>query len=394
MKKVLFVIDSLNSGGAEKSLISLLTLFNYKEYEVDLLMFSHEGLYMPLIPKEVNIIDIPKYMKMRKYKLRFLLAHKHFTELFLRVITSLSLRNPLKVNNLHSAQIIWQCISNYIEKLNKPYDFAIAYSQGMPTYYVAEKVTASKKFCWVNTDYKLASYNKKYDENYYNNFNKIIAVSNINKDIFNGEFPIFEKKVDVIYDIVSPELIKSLAIKDGGFKDNFEGIRILTIGRLVDIKGYDLAIKACHQLREAGFKIKWYAIGEGNQKIKYENMVEEYGLKDSFIFLGTHYNPYTFLNQCDIYVQPSRFEGFGIALAEAKILKKHIVATNFSVVHDQIEDKKNGLIVKMESKEIYNGIRKIMEDQNLREKMKRSLIDEVGGTEDEINKLYTLMNSV
>ena len=121
------------------------------------------------------------------------------------------------------------------------------------------------------------------------------------------------EKTCVVYDIVSPTLIKSMALKDDGFNDNFDGIRILTIGRLVDVKGYDLAIKACYKLKSKGYNFKWYVIGEGNLKSKLENMIKEFQLEDTFILLGIYQNPYVFLKQCDIYVQPSRFEGYGLA---------------------------------------------------------------------------------
>jgi glycosyltransferase involved in cell wall biosynthesis len=392
-KKVLFVIDSLNSGGAEKSLVSLLTLFNFIKYDVDLLMFSQNGLFRSLLPKEVNILSVPNIITTQHDQIKHLLKNKKFKELYIRVGTSFSLRNPFQNKQLHGAQITWQWLSKGFDKIDVKYDVAIAYSQGTPTYFVAEKVKANKKFCWVNTDYKLALYNKQFDKKYYEKFDNVITVSDYIKKVFIEEMPIVKEKTSVIYDIVSPSLIKSMSIQSGGFKDTFKGLRILTIGRLVDVKGYDLAIEACYKLKQEGFKFKWYAIGEGKLKNKLENMIRKYSLEEFFILLGTQENPYTFIKESDVYVQPSRYEGFGLAIAEARILQKPIIATNFPVVHNQLKNRETGLIVNMNGSAIYEGIKEILTDYKLKIQICLNLQNEKVGTEREIEKLYALIEN-
>ncbi|MFS0638302.1 glycosyltransferase [Mesobacillus foraminis] len=393
MKRILFVIDSLNSGGAEKSLLSLLTLFDFEKYKVDLLLFSAEGLYLPLLPEEVNIVEAPGFIKYQNKGIKYLVIKKKFKQLSLRLKTSLSLRNPIKIRNMHSAQIIWENVSKQINALNEEYDCAIAYSQGIPTYFVAEKVKAKRKFCWVNTDYRIASYNKIFDKRYYDHFNQVIAVSDYNKEIFIKEMPTVNQKTTVIYDIVSPRLIKSMAREESGFNQVNEGLKILTIGRLVKAKGYDLAIEACRKLKKDGYEFKWYVLGEGKDKAEYEDMIKKYSLQDTFVFLGVHHNPYPYIKDCDIYVQPSRFEGYGLAIAEAKILGKPIVATNFTVVHNQLEHNKNGVIVNLDAESIYKGIITIIKDENLRKKIYDNLLNEKVGTEEELFKVYSLLDS-
>ncbi|UOK56379.1 glycosyltransferase [Bacillus sp. OVS6] len=294
MKNILFVIDSLNSGGAEKSLVSLLNLFDYKKYNVDLLMFSPVGLYLPLLPKEVNILEQPNLIKKQKFGIESMVRNGDFKELLIRLDTSISLRNPFYNKELHTSQIIWRSISKGFDKLDKKYDMAIAYSQGIPTYYVAEKVKADKKLCWINTDYKIAPYNKTFDEKYYDQYDNIIAVSDYNKDVFINEMPSAKQKTKVIYDIVSPKFIKAMALLNDGFNDDFDGLRILTIGRLVESKGFDMAIEACYKLKKLGIRFKWYVIGEGSLKGKLENMIIKLQLQDTFILLGTYQNPYVF----------------------------------------------------------------------------------------------------
>ncbi len=391
MKRILFVIDSLTSGGAEKSLISLLTLFDYQKYEVDLLMFAQSGLYLPLLPKEVNVLEVPIYLRKQDEGIQNLIKNKQLKELYYRLGASVSLRNPHYKKKMHGAQINWRWISKGIDSLEKKYDVAIAYSQGTPTYFVAEKVKADRKLAWVNIDYRVAAYNKDFDKDYYREFDHIIAVSESCKEVLVEELPSVSEKVRVIYDIISPTLIHSMADEEGGFEDNQEGLRLLTIGRLAYQKGYEMAIEACHKLKEDGFSFKWYVIGEGQLKSKFDSMVGEYDLEDTFIFLGVHQNPYTFLKQSDIYVQSSRFEGYGLAIAEARLLQKPVVSTDFTVVHDQIRNRENGLIVDMNAEDLYKGIKEMMEDDNLRKQICRNLKKDKVGTEGEVLKVYSLI---
>lgn len=391
-KKILFVIDSLHSGGAEKSLISLLSLFDYKKYEVDLIIFKKGGLYTPLLSKEINVLNSPEIFNYMEYPIKYLIKKKMVNNMLWRINTSISLRYKEKFTKIsHGAQRMWPRLDKVISNLDKEYDVAIAYSQGTPTYYVAEKVNAKKKICWINTDYKFAKYNRDFDFKYYSKFNNIVVVSQACTNVLIDVFPELKNKIVTIYDIISEKLVKDMSNMEKGFKDEYDGIRILTVGRLVYPKGYEYAIEAAKCLRDARINFKWYAIGEGKLKYKLENMIKEYKLEEYFKFLGTFTNPYPFIKECDIYCQPSRFEGFGLAIAEAKILNKPIVATNFDIVYDQIKNKENGLITDMNGKSVSVGIQCLIENINLTNKIINNLKNEKVGTEEEIKKVYELI---
>src|SRR5699024_5674950 len=166
--------------------------------------------------------------------------------------------------------------------------------------------------------------------------------------------PIFaQKKTIVMYDLISPAFIYSMASHQKGYQDDYQGFRILTIGRLVDVKGYDLAIKACSKLKKAGFDFKWYVIGEGPMKSKLKTMIQAYHVEDTFILLGTFQNPYAILQESDLYVQSSRYEGYGLAIAEARLLNVPVITTRFDAVYDQMIDKTNGLIVDLHENALY-----------------------------------------
>ena len=182
-----------------------------------------------------------------------------------------------------------------------------------------------------------------------------------------------------------------MASEGKGFVDNYKGIRILTIGRLVYQKGYEYAIEAAKYLKDKNIDFIWYVIGEGNLRSELEKMVIEYNLQDNFKFLGIFTNPYPFIRECDIYCQPSRFEGFGLAIAEARILNKPIVATNFDIVYDQIRDGENGLISEMNGYSVSKNIERLIEEKNLKREIINNMRMEQVGTEDEIKKVLKLL---
>ena len=182
-----------------------------------------------------------------------------------------------------------------------------------------------------------------------------------------------------------------MANEGEGFIDDYKGIRILTIGRLVYQKGYEYAIEAAKYLKDKNIDFIWYVIGEGNLRSELEKMVIEYNLQDNFKFLGTFTNPYPFINECDIYCQPSRFEGFGLAIAEARILNKPIVATNFDIVYDQIRDNENGLISEMDGLNLGKKISSLIADKKIYKDIIEVLKSEKVGTEAELQKIVSLI---
>ena len=193
-----------------------------------------------------------------------------------------------------------------------------------------------------------------------------------------------------MYNIVSPSIINEMA-KEKIDINNAE-INLVTVGRLNYQKGYDMAIEACKKLVEKGYDIKWNILGEGEERANLEGLIKKYNLQDRFILLGIKENPYPYVQNADIYVQTSRFEGKSIAIDEAKILNKPILVTNFTTVRDQISDGVNGIIVDMNVDSIVDGLETLIKDSNLRNKLKKNLASEELGTEKEIEVFYSLCN--
>lgn len=397
MKKesILFVIDSLHCAGAEKSLTTLLSLLNYSKYDVDLQLFGYGGALEELVPKEVNILKPMEYIKFSSLSTKNAviksLKNMNFKMLSSRLKFSLAIRKD-NYSNAQKARVYWQKVSNVIEKNNKEYDIAISYAQGVPTFYVAEKVCAKKKLAWVNVSYKLEDEDRIFQEHFYDKYNKIVAVSDSAKNIFLETFPKYTDKLEIIYDINDADFIKKMSDQGQSYNDNYTGLRILTIGRLANQKGYDMALEACKILKEKGIEFKWYSLGIGPLKEEIEKYINENNLENNFKLLGVKSNPYPFIKDCDIYVQTSRFEGFGIAIAEARMLNKPVVTTRFDAVYNQMKDRKNGLVVDMNSQGIVNGILELINNKELTNEIISYLKTEKKGNREEINKFNTLID--
>lgn len=392
-KKLLFVIDSLCIGGAEKSLTSLLNTIDYKKYAVDLLLFKEGGDFERYIPKEVNILGVPEYFRFingNRFGLR-----KDSRYLFNRLKTSLNLRLNTKNNyKLHSEQVVFKCINNCLNMNLDTYDVAIAYSQGMPTYFVANKVEAHKKLAWINTDYATTKYDKNIDYNSYKYIDKIVTVSNYTKNSIANLRNEYKNKVDMILDIVNPSLILKMSDEYEVNEINYNQINIMTVGRLVYAKAYNKAIYVAKLLKDDGYKFKWYAVGDGVEKENLQNLIKKYALQEYFILLGKRVNPYPYIKKSDIYVQTSLKEGFGLTVMEAKILKKPIVCTNFPTAHEIINNKVDGLIVNHDIKSIYEGIKKYLDDKTFKESIENRLNSmEAYSSIEQVEKFYEIIEN-
>ena len=262
----------------------------------------------------------------------------------------------------------------------------------MPTFYTIDKVDAYKKFAWVNVTYRLQGEERQFQKRYYDRYDKIIAVSDSAKDIFLENFNEYKNKTEVIYDINDYKMINNLSSMDKGYDDDFDGIRILTIGRLAAQKGYDIALDACKRLNNKKINFRWYVLGVGPLESEIKNFIEENNLNDRFKLLGVRANPYPFIRNCDIYVQTSKFEGFGLAIAEARILNKLVVTTEFDSVYNQMVQRKNGLVVGMDGESVCNGILELLENKKLSKDILEYLKNEKKGNLEEVKKIYELIN--
>lgn len=392
-KNILFIIPGLGVGGAEKSLVNLLSEFDYSKYNVDLFLLNKEGMFIEFLPKEVNILEQGENLKIFSRSLyqsiKGFLVKGNIRLAYNR--TMFFLINKLFKNKGKAEQYTWKYLRSAIGKLDKNYDVAIGYLEKTSNYICVDCVQANKKIGWIHNDYRKLILDKNFDEKFFNKLNFLVTVSEKCEDIVIDEFPSLQDKVKLIYNVISKEMIYRLADeKIDGNEMPKDKINILSIGRLNNQKGFDMAIEACKKLIDNGNDICWTVIGEGNDRDKLEELIIKNGLNDSFRLIGVKKNPYKYMSKADVYVQPSRFEGKSIAIDEAKILCKPIVVTNFSTVLDQIKNDKNGIISEMNSKSLADKISNCIYDYELRNKLIKNLEKESSFADTEVEKLYCL----
>lgn len=390
-KQLLFVMSNLNNGGAERSLVNLLQLIDFEKYDVDLLLFQECGMFLKQVPKDVHIVreGAEKLHVLYDGNIKkSLLNLKNFSLNVKRILfTKMSQR--IGGNTLKSKQYRWK---NYYEKLIDPlkkhYDVAVAYLHGEQFCYVVDKVEADKKIGWVHNEYSKSGLCAEWDLPYFEKLDKIVTISDLCKDVLEEEFPSQKDKFMVLPNLTSSQIIRNLA--DESFPEEYknEGEILVSIGRLHHQKGFDMAIDAAKILKESGFKFCWYILGSGELKKELEEKRAASGVEDVIKFIGSRENPYPYLKNADIVVQPSRFEGKSIVIDEAKILAKPIVATNYTTVRDQLSDEE-AMVVEMNPVAVAEGIRNMSE---VKERYASYLSQNEYGNHHQITGYYALFD--
>lgn len=387
MKRVLFIIDSLTCGGAEKSLVSLLPLLDRKKYELHLWMLNRGGEFESLLPADVIVEHGPRRSKMGKLK-----------SFLGQVMFSFMLRfNRCVGHKEHPAETLWKSKGWAMTGIPGEWDVAIAYQQGLPTYLVANKVKAKHKLAWINVDIFKAGYNVVFNLRHLNKMDHVIAVSQTLSSMIAKHMTTIAPKLVTILDVLNPQLITTLADAeippDLPNHDMGSCPLLVTVARVSPQKNYLLAVETASALRAKGIDFHWIFVGDGPDMLKVKSRIDELKLNDIVIPLGVRTNPYPYMKACDVYVQTSSFEGFGLTVGEAKILHKPIVSTNFTVVTNQLTDGKNGLIAEMNPESLSTAIIKMLKDPHLRQCVVENLKTEYNQTSvTEVKKVEQLLD--
>ena len=391
-KSVLFVNFSLHSGGIEKSLVTLLHLFDYEKYDVDLQLFADEGLFLPRVPEQVNHLPSlfpPEYRLQIRRALPALLRQKKPLVALCRLLVSFAGKTPGGMGDRLAR--MWRIEKHFVRAPKKEYDAVVAFMEGQPIYYAVTKVKAKRKIGFIHGDYKAMGLDEDYDRRFFGRLHALCTVSESCRDALCEVFPQWENRFFVIYNIISPAFLRKLAQEPADFGDSFAGPRLLTIARLAPQKGLDLALLAALILKKRGYSFRWYIIGVGPEEADLRDQAEALGLNDTVFFLGEKANPYPYVRACTVYVQPSRFEGKSIAVDEAMALAKPILLTDFSTAADQIDSGKTGLIVPLSPDGIAQGLQQLLDNASLRNAYSKSLAALDLSNEGEISKLYDLI---
>ena len=394
MKKILFMCINMNIGGTEKALLTMLNEMDRSKYEITLLMLEEYGGFLNQIPDGIKVMYLKEYKALKKFinDPPQLLAKELIKNR--KVIGGLSLLVIYIISKLmKDISIYYKYILRNVDTLNEEYDIAIAYAGPMDfiSYFVINKIKSKKRVQWIHFDITKIGFNINFAKRIYDKFDKVFVVSNEGKDKLINFLPSLKDKTEVFFNIISCKMIEKMSYEGEGFSDDFDGTRILTVGRLSKEKGQDLIIPVLKKLKENGYKVRWYCIGDGPARKEYEKLVDELNIKDDFIFLGSKLNPYTYMKECNIYVQPSKHEGYCITLGEARCFNNPIVTTNFTGANEQIVNENTGLVCEISEEGIYRAIKKLLDDKKLYKNIKDNLNNEIVDSTKEIRKLESIL---
>ncbi|MBQ4573419.1 MAG: glycosyltransferase [Clostridia bacterium] len=370
MKDILIVLDSLTTGGLEKTLIDLCNNIDYTKYNVDVYLFNDGRDLVPQLNSNVNLLpDSPYYSMVFNQSVfksvKALIKQKRLDLAFYRIYRFLKAR----LVKSDFSQEDWYFQKKTMLKIDKQYDVAIGFAEGSACYYVADCVNAKVKNMWIHTDIKEINSNGKLDTMAFKRANNICTVSQNSKKSLEELYPQFKDKIKAftLPSLFDFDSIDRLADEPNEMDKSAKCI--VSVGRLVELKGFHLCIEPCKQLVDEGYNIKWYICGEGPQRESLEELIKQYGMEEHFILLGNKSNPYTYINSADACAQPSSYEGLSLVIYEEKYFKKPIVCTGIKSNLEMIAHGKNGLIVERNKESIYKAVKYLLDNPEMMEKL-------------------------
>lgn len=387
-KKLLFVIPSLEIGGAEKSLINLLELMDYDKYEVDLFLLTKKE-YADVVPKQVNMVshseDFVNFSKGLLSACIQFLKQRKFSLLLSRIIFSI-INRILPTNK--AEQYSWLFLRKSIGVLPQQYDVAIGYLEKSSIYLAVDCAIASKKIGFIRVNYEALNLNRNFDLKYFNQLTYLCANGQKSYHILKKNFPTSKFDIKLIYNSTNKNKIQRLQ------KEKLEVATtnsLVSVGRLHPQKGYDLTIETAKQLVIRNVDFKWYIVGDGPQKEELLKLIRDAGLTNQVFLTGEKKNPYPYMANCNIYVQTSYYEGRSNTILEAMLLGRPIVATNFESVADLITCPAEGMIVDMSANEIADAIQYLFDNPSIRQSMSDHLLQKKNLSSDSLKTFYDLL---
>lgn len=390
-KKILIASYDLEIGGVERSLISMLNNFDYERYDVELLLYNHSGEFMPLILKDVKLLPENTKYKSIRLGIGTLIKAGEYNLAFqrLRAKYGYEYRKDKSLDDTYQMQLMWKYCNPYFPKVEEEYDVAISYL--WPHNFVAEKVRAKKKIAWIHTDYSNISPDRNIDLEVWDKFDSIVGVSEKCVATFLKLYPSLKEKCVVVENITSPEFIRKMSEEQVSEEFEKDKFNLLTVARFSHAKGIDQGVEAIKLLRDRGIdNIKWYIVGYGGDENKIRELITRYSLEDMIEILGKKDNPYPYMKMCDLYMQPSRYEGKAVTVVEAQILTKPVLITNYPTAHSQVIDGVDGEICELSIEGIANGVEKFYRDRDFLERYRSNCESRNYKNKEELKKLYEL----
>ena len=399
MKRVLFVADSLSVGGLEKSLINLLKFFDHERYQVDLYLFNDGRDLLPELHEKVNLLPQSPcfhdfYCESIGKSVKKLACRGKLGLCFWRILRMIKPRFFKLVHRPYNPDtpLDWHIKKKTMLKCQTHYDVAIGFAEGSANHYVADCVDATVKLGWVHTDVSHTAINLKQERRMLSRLDNLVTVSENSKRALVHFFPDLEERMVVLPNLMDTQQIDLLSEQTPDGMDLGENcLKIVSVGRLVELKGFHLCPAVCRKLLDAGARVHWYVIGEGEYRAAIEREIEKHGVASSFTLLGNCSNPYCYERAADICVQPSSYEGKSVVIEEEKYLRKPIVVTDIGAFCEVIQHGVTGLIAARDPEALFLAAQELCESEQLRQSISNNLQNEFTPNAVILNRIYALM---
>ena len=396
--RLLILMHYMELGGAESALLGLLQSIDSERVDVDLFIYDHRGELMRYIPmNKVHLLPEIQGYKMIERSMKECLAAGQWGVLLGRLLAKWTVdRSPVPQGreDIRIYTRVADCVERFLPKIQPDVEYGFAISFLMPHNYVIKKVRAKKKIGWIHTDYSTVFVDAKRETPVWSQLDYIASISEDVGEKFIETFPALRDKLISIENILCTEFIRARA-EETSVSLCLEGsaICLLTIGRFSPQKKMEEIPAICRGIVDAGIEVKWFIIGYGSETIEgivRENIKKEQ-VENNVILLGKKDNPYPYIKACDIYAQPSRYEGKSITVREAQILCKPVIVTNYPTASSQIQDGVDGIIVPMEIEACVKGMVDFIQNKEKQTAIIDYLSSHDYGNQSEIEKIYRIM---
>ena len=361
MKKILIMHSDMELGGAETSLLGLLYSLDYSRVSVDLFLYRQGGELLSLIPPQVNLLPEEPHYKALVTHIVQAVKEGHLCIASARVWAKVVTRIRNWRYHFTDYGYVLKCrahayASRFLPSLQGSYDLAISFND--PHWILARKTVAPEKLGWFHTDFERITPDEPMERRMWAECTHIVNVSDACKSAFDKAHPSLTGRSIVVENILAKPLIEQQAVaftvreeipQDGS-------ICLLSIGRFSTQKNFDNVPDICRRIREKGIDVKWYLIGYGGEEEVIRQKIAEAGMGQYVKILGKKENTYPYIAACDLYIQPSRYEGKCVSVREAQMLGKPVVITRYPTSSSQLQDGVDGVIVPQDNQGCAEGI--------------------------------------
>ncbi len=392
---ILIFSQAMELGGVERSLLGSLDSIDYDRYDVDLFLMRHNGELMSYLnPKAKLLPEIPQYASLA-VPMASLIKSGQFGVLCGRLQGKFAAQRFDKqhLNDKPSIAALTYSHKYTLRSMpqisDKTYDLAISFLT--PHYFARERVKAKKYAAWIHTDYTALSFDRDTELAMWGKYDAICSVSEQASKSFQTAFPELAGKVQTIENVLPRELICRQAEESQTDMPSDGSIVLLSVGRFCDAKNFDNVPDICRHIVADDLDVKWYLIGYGGDELLIRQKIAEAGMQARVIILGKKDNPYPYMRACDLYVQPSRYEGKAVTVREAQLLGKPVVITDYATSGSQLEDGVDGVIVPMDNAGCAAGIAALLRDPALMQQLSENCAKRDYTNSAEVEKIYALM---